>query len=711
MHLYFNSGTIPFKGTGLILLLLCAAVLKADAQRAAGSKPNIVFILADDIGYYVPRINGGQSYSTPRIDSMARHGMNFTHCEATPLCATSRCQLLTGKYNIRNYSNWGYMNPNDKTIANLLHDAGYVTGIFGKHQLEYSIDTMKNWGWDYHCVFELTENRMKYSRYKNPVFMENGTILQGNAMKNKYGDDVLIQKILDFIKTNTNKPFFVYYPMSIGHAPYCPTPDDAAFANWNPDASVSNSSFFPSMMKYMDKKVGQLLDSLHAMGLDNNTIVIYAGDNGIPPEIYYNANGVQHIKGEKGTPREGGTHVPLIAYWPGHVPAGAVNDDLIDFTDFFKTFAQIANVTNLSAYGELDGVSFYNAMLGRPHTARQQLFFQFDPKPGFTDFRRWERDKVYKLYDLTDKMKSEQFFNIRNNTEETVSLKNINLTPAEREIKQNFQEILDSIGTWPAAPTLNNAAVKNITSSSATVSGTIMSAGASPLIDRGSTICNDDQAGPYLQFGRLHDNVVAPGSFSMQRTGLNAQTKYRYTLYAINSNQAHNTGFVIDSFYTLSNEPIAQPTFFTGNAGSTSINLTWNKARYPLSGAKNAGYLLVYSAGNIQITNEPNGKAPAAVVTNGTIVPMASTVLPTAPQTTIKVNGLTPHTTYHFMLIPYTWNGAVTATYNYLTQNALTLTSATTFTIAENTYPEINMLRIPGKTSKSAINAQYAVSK
>src|SRR3982751_6270893 len=110
-----NLKVLSYKIMAAIFSLSYIFILKADAQRASVSKPNIVFILADDIGYYVPTINGGQSYSTPRIDSMARHCMNFTHCEATPLCATSRCTFLTGKHNFRNYSNWAYMNPTDKT--------------------------------------------------------------------------------------------------------------------------------------------------------------------------------------------------------------------------------------------------------------------------------------------------------------------------------------------------------------------------------------------------------------------------------------------------------------------------------------------------------------------------------------------------------------------------------------------------------------------
>lgn len=662
----------------LLSFFFTAFTLKLTAQA---SKPNIILILADDVGYYTPTINGGESYSTPRLDSMARHGMNFENCEGSPLCSTSRNMLLTGKYNFRNYSNWCYMNPTDKTIANLLKGAGYATGIFGKHQLQYGIDTMKNWGWDYHCIFELTEyNKMKNRRYKDPVLMENGTVLNGQPMKGRYCDDVLTDKIFSFIQTNVNinKRFFVYYSMSIGHVPFCPTPDDPQFASWDADKNQSDKKYYPSMMKYMDKIVGRILDSLKEMGIDKNTLVIFAGDNGTPVRIFFNAEGKKNIQGQKGSPVEGGTHVPMIAYWPDHITPGTVNNDLIDFTDFFTTFAQAAKVTNLSGYGRLDGVSFYDALLGKSHQVKQQLFNFFSPYPGFVAPNRWIRNKKYKLYDSTDAERPGQFFNIDTDKDELHPINDANLTSQEKQVRQKFQNIMDTIGVWPEAPVLANAGSTNITAVAAVVTATIVSPGATPLTDRGSTLANPDAFEPYLQIGRLHDANVGPGTFSMKRTGLASETQYRYALYAINQNIAHNTGFIKDSFYTLSKPPVTQPASINGTPAATSINLTWAKAKYPASGATNGGYLLVYSTGTIKIATAPNGKAPGNIVLNGTIVPLNSTKLPNAPLTTAKATGLNPGTVYHFMLIPYTWNGSMAATYNYLMKNARTFTATTT---------------------------------
>ena len=330
------------------------------------------------------------------------------------------------------------MNVTDKTFANMLRDNGYVTGIFGKHQAPYSVDTMQNWGWDYHCIMELTEYPMPMSRYKNPNIMENGIIHDGNTeLKNKYSDDVFTSKIFDFISSDTSgKPFFVYYPMAIGHSPYSPTPDDPEFATWVP--GKSNTAFFPSMIYYMDKKVGEILDWLQQHGLDSNTIVLYTGDNGIPADIYYNADGKTHIQGKKAWPLEGGVRVPLIAYWPGHVAAGGVNNDVIDFTDFFTTLAQAAEATDLSSYGILDGVSFFDAMLGKPHTPRQQLFFHYNQQPAFNTTRRWVQDQVYKYYDTKDPLKPGKFYNISTDADEKLPIANTKLTTAQKALKQKF---------------------------------------------------------------------------------------------------------------------------------------------------------------------------------------------------------------------------------------------------------------------------------
>jgi arylsulfatase A-like enzyme len=176
------------------------------------------------------------------------------------------------------------------------------------------------------------------------------------------------------------------------------------------------------MMKYMDKKVGQILAKIKAAGLAYNTLIVYAGDNGTPQDIFFDAHGVTHIQGEKGESLEGGTHVPLITYWPGHVPKSTTNNDLVDFTDFFPTFAEAAGITDLSAFDTLDGLSFYSRMLGISGPVKSKLFFHYCANPGLDGVRRWVRDKKYKLYG------NGSFFNIDADEEELQPLADPDLT-------------------------------------------------------------------------------------------------------------------------------------------------------------------------------------------------------------------------------------------------------------------------------------------
>jgi arylsulfatase A len=581
--------------------------------------------------------------------------------------------LLTGKYNFRNYSNWGYFNYDEKTFGNMMQDAGYQTAFFGKVQSMITDSSLTNWGFNKYDVFELTQDTVKEHRYKNPSLVSNEGRLDTSLALNKFSDDILTKDVFNFIDDNHDNPFFIYYPMALCHSPFSPTPDDTAFAAWDPDNDISDTSFFPSMMKYMDKKVGAILQKLRSAGLAQKTIVIFAGDNGFSKLISYTSDDGEG-GGEKGTTLEEGTHVPLIAYWPWHIKKGTVNDDLIDFTDLFSTFAEAAHVNNLDKYENIDGLSFYSRMLGQEDTSKQQLFIHYDPHPGFDTLRRWVRDKTYKLYDATGFKKSGSFYNIENDSDEIYPLDDSVLTTEEIAIKQKFTNILDTMATWPDSPVLDSAFAKNITDSSATISAEIISEGASSLIERGSTI---DTSGvrPLLPHKRLIDTTVALGRFSQTRSGLDPQTQYNYSLYAMNNNKSHSTNFIRGNFFTLSKAPVQQPSSFTAIADGCTINLKWTGAVFPDSGAAKAGYLLIYSTGMPSLKNNINGKSPEKIVANGSIIDLSPTLLPKLPATKTTLLNLSKDSIYHFLLVPYTSNRNNDLTYNYLTEGALTATS------------------------------------
>ena len=413
----------------------------------ADARPNILLILADDIGYEVPAYTGGQSYTTPNINILAQNNMQFTQCQAAPNCSPSRIMLMTGKYNFRNYLDWGILDTTQYCIANMLRDAGYATCIAGKWQLDGGDASLKKAGFDKYRIFlpfnpgtTAAENAENWYRYKNPHIYENGAYLADTATRGKYADDMFVDYIKQFINNNTSKPFFVYYPLSLCHYPFVPTPDDLAYATWTPESHVTNTIYFPSMVKYMDKKVGDLINYINTKGLSSNTIILFLSDNGTPPQIFSLFKG-KLIQGGKGTTNQYGTHVPFIASWPGHITAGTINNNIINFPDFMPLLASIAGTTISSNAGIIDGVDFYPSFLDPNDIIRAWGFCQWKPY-STSPLRRWDQTLNYKLYDSINNSK---FYNILTDTLEKLPILKKNLTANEKIIKQQLQDVLNQM--------------------------------------------------------------------------------------------------------------------------------------------------------------------------------------------------------------------------------------------------------------------------
>lgn len=371
---------------------------------ARDSKPNIILIMADDMGYECLDSYGGASYSTPNLDRLAEKGVRFEHCYSTPLCTPSRVQMMTGKYNFRNYTAFGYLDPKEKTFGNLLKEAGYSTCIAGKWQLN-GISGGKKPGWndttrphhfgfDEYCLWQVHNTRAEGERYASPLIIQNGRHLP--AGKDQYGPEIFSRFILDFIDRKKEHPFFIYYPMVLVHDPFVPTPDSKG---WD-DPSMryqKDTCYFKDMVAYADKIVGNILRKLESSGLEENTLVIFTGDNGTNRGIVSKMKDGRLISGGKGTLTDGGTRVPLIAYWKGKSVEGDVNSDLVDFSDFFPTLAEAADVS-LPAGQKLDGQSFLPQILGKPVKSREYIYMYY--KPAWGNFKNgvFARDQKYKLY-------------------------------------------------------------------------------------------------------------------------------------------------------------------------------------------------------------------------------------------------------------------------------------------------------------------------
>jgi arylsulfatase A len=377
------------------LLIGCLFVsLGSPAVAADAPKPNLILILADDLGYECLGCNGSTSYKTPALDRLAAEGMRFRHCYVQPLCTPTRVQLMTAQYNVRNYINFGLLDPNATTFAHLLKRAGYATAIAGKWQLGHGFDGPKKFGFDEYCLWQLTR---RPPRYANPGLEINGK--EYDFSKGEYGPDLVSNYALDFIRRNKSRPFFLYYPMMLTHAPYQPTPDSP---DWDPKAKGEqvnvDKKHFGENVAYMDKLVGKLVAKLQELGLRQNTLVLFVGDNGTGRGVNSRTGDVT-VAGGKGTTTTTGMHVPFVANWPGMVPAGRVSDDLVDSTDFLPTLCAAAGAAVPNDL-PVDGHSFLPQLRGEKGQPRDWTYCWYAPNQnGRVDVpREFAADRRYKLY-------------------------------------------------------------------------------------------------------------------------------------------------------------------------------------------------------------------------------------------------------------------------------------------------------------------------
>ena len=376
-----------------ILLLAVLAALANVATLPAADKPNLILIMADDLGYETIGANGGTSYRTPVLDKLAATGARFTHCYAQPLCTPTRVQLMTGLSNVRNYVRFGNMDPKATTFAQLLKAAGYATCIAGKWQLGRDLELPKTFGFDEYCLWQ---HLRRPPRYANPGLEINS--VEKDYANGEYGPDLVNAYVLDFMARKKDEAFFIYYPMILTHAPYQPTPDSKT---WDPKAIGEqvnrDDKHFGDMVEYMDKLIGRVVAKLDALGLRDNTLLLFLGDNGTGRGTR-SMMGDRLVIGGKGTTTATGMHVPLIANWPGRVVSGKVCSDLVDTTDFLPTLLEAAGVTP-SPDLKLDGRSCFPQLRGEKGHPRDWIYSWYSPRQG-TDLtvREFAFDQRFKLY-------------------------------------------------------------------------------------------------------------------------------------------------------------------------------------------------------------------------------------------------------------------------------------------------------------------------
>ena len=371
----------------------------------AREKPNVILIMADDIGFECYSHKGSEFYSTPNIDGLARTGVEFTQAYAEPKCTPSRVALMTGRYPFRTYRSFGELDLTQPNFATMVQRHGYATAIAGKWQLSPgNLNGPYQAGFDEYCLWHFSAGhnkerraklpelvRDKGSRYASPRLFENGRLRTDT--NGRYGPDVVSDFICEFIERKQTQPFLVYYPMILTHSPFQPTPESIDWPTKDP--SRPPIQHFQEMVAYMDKMVGKIVAKLETTGLRERTLVIVTGDNGTDKQLSYPFPPRGVVKGGKGTMKDAGNRVAFVANWPGTIEPGTVIDNPICLPDVLPTIAEVSGAD----LPPTDGQSLLSLMKGETTQHRNWVFQSYGEKrPSQGSSRSFVRDADWKLY-------------------------------------------------------------------------------------------------------------------------------------------------------------------------------------------------------------------------------------------------------------------------------------------------------------------------
>ena len=410
------------KHTLLIALLLGPL---AALHAAPHAKPNIVFILADDLGFAEIGANGSDRYKTPHIDSLAKTGVRFNHFYTAPLCGPSRALILTGRYAFRTGAVTqdacaSIMRTGEKAeimIPTVLKKAGYTTAMIGKWgQLLPSGDAAE-WGFDHMMSFKASGvywNKSAAASWVKKYGLDGDKFGEGGVRANpgpynidakklmmadnEYMPDLMHKDAMAFINENKDKPFFLYYSMSHVHSQILPTPDSTP-PSPGLDAAARYAQVYNDNITYMDKLVGKLLAELERLKLRDNTVIFFMGDNGTAKAASDLATiGGRRLIGQKGGMEEGGGLVPFIISWRGVTLAGRLSENFTDASDLLPTFAEIAGAP-LPENRIIDGKSLFPQIKGETKSPRTWAFTQLGEN-YYVREAGWKLNQAGQLFDM-----------------------------------------------------------------------------------------------------------------------------------------------------------------------------------------------------------------------------------------------------------------------------------------------------------------------
>ena len=374
----------------ITIFSLSLILLARFSVAATTDKPNVVLIFADDIGYEGLGAYGGLDFKTPHLNQMAKEGLRFQSMYTSSICTPSRVSLHTGTYTFRHKHtdilpvHRGTKQKVDfrkmPTFGQQIQKNGYMTAVTGKWQLatlEHWPNHIRDAGFDSWCIWQIWRNGKKTGRHWNPTFNRDGKVMDG--LEKRFGPDVLADYVIEKMTeaTKVKKPFFIVHNELLPHWPLVQTPQDRAL---NREATMGN------MIEYMDTLVGRILKSVNELGIKDNTYVFFMGDNGLQvsyrnSSLYKNPRYGQpgenkhtrhtlkgNVDGAKSELNDAGSHVPFIVWGPKSIPAGGLNEELVDVVDLFETFCEL---TATKHRVETDGRSIVNQIHGKEGPVRQ----------------------------------------------------------------------------------------------------------------------------------------------------------------------------------------------------------------------------------------------------------------------------------------------------------------------------------------------------
>jgi len=462
-----------------LTLTFCFALGFTVQPLSATDQPNVVFILIDDLSHYgvsaygATQLNSTQvdinddpffpstAVATPQIDRLADDGLLAGNAFAYAICEPTRVALMSGMNNNRNFIQPKALHESQITFGDIFKQAGYVTGIAGKWKQSRGTaaipgkDYVDQFGWDEIYCFDLIGEG---ARHIDPNFVINGVVTYFKQVnggidpltgRRWYGPDLINRFALNFIETHQNEPFFLYYPMLLVHDEHTPTPDTLPQSLYDDFETVTyplgkedpayeygafdgdDRRYFPDMMAYMDKMIGNIIDKLDALNLRENTLIVVMGDNGTKASFSYTVPGTTEFVGGKGECRANGLQVPLLLSQPGTIAPGIEYNGLINLTDIFPTICEAAGLEIPNA-DDLDGISFWPQVLDNTAAAhRENIFTWYNANKPMTnttkliqfaqeiDFKRYAPDENVppnfpqgRFFDLrTDPLELEDAYN------------------------------------------------------------------------------------------------------------------------------------------------------------------------------------------------------------------------------------------------------------------------------------------------------------